>query len=71
MIDMRYFLICYHWTSKTQYGHGCIFVTRDDGNFCDVKQAALDGSKAANAVPTSVFEFQNEQDFLSAQNKTK
>lgn len=66
---MRYFLICYYWMKGNQDGHGCIFVKRNDGNFCDIKQAVKDGSKSEKAVPTFVFEFQNEQDFLSAQNK--
>lgn len=66
---MRYFLVCYYWIKASQQGHGCTFVTRDDGNFCDIKQATIDASKTYNAVPTSVFEFKNEQDFLSAQNK--
>jgi hypothetical protein len=66
---MRYFLVFYYWIKGSQHGYGCIFVKRDDGNFCDVIQAAKDGAKSENAVPTSVFEFQNEQDFMSAQNK--
>lgn len=66
---MRYFLVCYYWSKAGKDGHGCIFVKRDDGNFCDVKQAAKDGAQSEKSVPTSVFEFQNEQDFLSAQNK--
>jgi len=68
---MRYFLVCYYWVSKTQQGYGFTFVKRDDGNFCDIRQAAKDASKSENVVPASVFEFQNEEDFLSAQNQLK
>ena len=67
---MRYFLVCYYWIKGSQQGHGCIFIARDDGNFCDIKQAVVDGAKSETSAPTFVFEFQNEQDFLSAQNKT-